>query len=362
MSSPINLFAVNPTFFVTSEVDKDAPFNVKWLAEHFNFDDSDVKKSNFDSINVMFEVHFKSDKESVAQKFYESLLEKGCHPQYFKFNNSVCLNKHQKEKILSAGSSTFTPNSSQTSTIQEEINPLNHIIIQDLAQPIQRLDMSLDETRLQHQPEAPFNLSWLEENYKLDVNHVKSAKFSSLIGCGFEVEFKPDAILARNAFIAALTKAGCEPEYNQFSNTVELSERQKEKLLSGSEIGKTFIPPIESVEAIDPILRKGILLTQFFLGVIPFVQAMKQFYAQDQNDSWVQACGVNYRQDNAKMERFIKEIEPHLPFLRKILFNNDYKLKLEYYFITEKELISQLECFVKTKTTDLYQSLLNAFS
>ncbi len=62
---------------------------------------------------------------------------------------------------------------------------------------------------------------------------MKTAGFCSITGIGFEVEFKPDAHLARNAFIAALTEAGCKPRYNRFDNTVELKEGLREKLISG---------------------------------------------------------------------------------------------------------------------------------
>ena len=109
-----------------------APFDLKWLAEHFDFDCADVKKAEFDSlIGVMFEVHFKPGKESITQQFYSNLTSKGCHPQYFKFNNSVCLNKHQKEKILSSGLSTSTQSSDQPLISQERITLLGAIAIRD---------------------------------------------------------------------------------------------------------------------------------------------------------------------------------------------------------------------------------------
>ncbi len=170
MFSPVNSFEVNKILSTNSEIDKDAPFDVKWLAKHFNFDLSDVEKAKFDDlIGVMFQVHFKPGKESVAQQFYDSLVGKGCHPQHFKFNNSVHLDKHQKEKILSAGLSPFTPSAHQALITQQEVtNPFNLLAIRDLIQPTQRVDIISNATSLEKKSEAPFDLSWLKENYKLD--------------------------------------------------------------------------------------------------------------------------------------------------------------------------------------------------
>ncbi len=107
-------------------------------------------------------------------------------------------------------------------------------------------------------------------------------------------------------------------------------------------------------------MRKGILLVRFFLDVLPSVRAVNKYYAQDQDDPWVQADG-SYLQDNAKIDRFLEKIEPHLSFIKEILSDPSYKKKLEYYFITEENLISTLECFVKNENNrGLHQSLLDA--
>lgn len=336
-----------------------APFDLTWLSEKFGFDCSDVKKAEFDSMGLMFKIYFKSGKESVAQQFCDNLTSKGCHPQYFKFNNSVCLNKYQREKILSAGSSELATSSSQPLISRERSNPLDSIAIRNQILSTPKFDVTFSTTSSEKKPRIPFDLSWLHENYKLDPIHIKKASFSSIPGCGFEIEFKPEAHLARSAFIAVLNEIGCKYMYSSFGNSVEIKETQQEQLIGGTAAGQNFIPPIENEAAIDGALKKGILLAKFFLGVLPSVQSMKRFYEQDQDSPWVQACGANYREDNAKIEHFLREITPHIPLIKEILSDPEYKNKLEYYFITEKDLISKLERFVKTQNGSFHQALLD---
>ncbi|MBX9744976.1 MAG: hypothetical protein K2X08_07190 [Chlamydiales bacterium] len=340
-----------------SERDQEgAPFDLKWLAAHFNFDDSDVEKAEFDSIGVMFEVQFKKGKELIAEQFYNKLVGNDCYPKRYEFNNSVCLNKHLKKEILSAGNSD-QPLISQGKS--EKSNIINTLAIRDqISLPTSSFEAIFDATFSKKKLEAPFELSWLQENYKLDLKQVKKAGFSFL-GLGFEVEFKRQESLALNAFMAVLVEVGCNPKYNRFSNSVELKEMQKEKLLIGAVLGRNFIPPIENEAATDITLRKGISLARSFCDVLPSAQQMNQFYAQDQDSSWVQICGARYQMDNAHIDHFLKQISPHLSFLKEILSNPDYKKKLEYFFITEKNLISKLEKFVNHENTwSLHQALL----
>ena len=84
-------FGINHTVFTNSTINEDAPFDLKWLAEHFKFDCSDVKKAEFASFDLMFEIHFKTGKESIAKAFFHNLTEKGCAPQHFEFINSACI-------------------------------------------------------------------------------------------------------------------------------------------------------------------------------------------------------------------------------------------------------------------------------
>ncbi len=247
MFSPVNLFGVNSTSSVISETDKDAPFNVKWLAEHFNFDDSDVKKSEFDCIGVMFEVHFKSDKESVAQKFYESLVEKGCHPQYFKFNNCVWLNKHQKEKIISAARSTSDSVSNHLQMSHEMINPVdfiavrNQILSMPKMEPISNakfnsniiipssvIEKSTLDLTLEKIIPKPFNLDWLSEYLGLNKQYVTKSKFDFDF-LDYSITF--DTLENAQNFYQVLKQAGASLQIWEFSNTLEMAYSNQFEIL-----------------------------------------------------------------------------------------------------------------------------------
>lgn len=76
--------------------------SVEWLAEHFHFNPSDVEKAKFDHLGITFEVHFKKGKEKEANAFFQLLTKRETYPQYFSFNNSVCLNRHNEKKIRAA--------------------------------------------------------------------------------------------------------------------------------------------------------------------------------------------------------------------------------------------------------------------
>lgn len=239
MFSSVNLFGVNPTYPVISETDNDAPFNVKWLAEHFNFDDTDVKKAEFDFIGVMFEVHFKTGKESVAQNFYESLVEKGCHPQYFKFNNSVCLNKHQKEKILSAATSTSDGVSNRLQMSHETTSPLDVMAIRNqilsmpkieltstakinsnITIPSSVIEKSTLELALEKIIPKPFNLDWLSEYLGLNKQHVTKSKFDFDF-LRYSITF--DTLEHAQNFYQVLKQAGASLQIWEFSNTLEMA-------------------------------------------------------------------------------------------------------------------------------------------
>ncbi len=364
----VSVTSINETFpLAPSKSDQNkTPFDVKWLAETFNFDCEDVKKAEFENLGLMFEIYFKSGKESIAEKFCETLTEKGCHPHYYEFNNSVHLNKYQKEKILSAGLLTSNLRSDRSSIFQGKVEK-NSLLNGDQILITQKFEAKLNIHLPEKTSKVPFDLSWLQENYKLDLDHVKKAEFSSIFGCGYEIKFKPESNLARNAFIAILIEAGCKPEYNQFSNAVELKASEEEKLIAGAEVGKKFIPPIENEAAINGILKKGILLAKFFLSVLPSAQVMKSSHnkwveqsARESYNCWFEQDTGDSQRDNAAVEHFLTEIEPHLTFIKQFLSDPEYKKKLEYYYITEEKLIARLEKFVNNQNKSLRQALLDS--
>lgn len=341
------------------------PFNLSWLAENFNFNPLDVESAKFVDFELGYEVTFKPEKKDITKLFSDILISRGCHPRYSEEDNTVWLNTYQKEKIMSAAKKAHILPSSPKPKELSQFNHLDLVASQDLLRPAPRVDLSFNAAIPQKKTEPPFDLLWLKENYQLDVKQVKTAQFSSVYGCGFNIVFEPNSHLVRNAFIAALTEAGCKPEYNKFDNTVELTQRQKENIISGSTRGKAFIPPIENEEAIDSTLRKAILLVKFFLDVLPAARSIKQYESQDYKPGF-ELRDVYYkeevgcRENYAKKQRFLKEIEPDLSFINGILSDPDYKKKLEYYFITEENLISLFERFVKNKSGSLSLSLDNA--
>ena len=94
------------------------PFNLKWLAEKFNFKESDVISTQW--FALMFEITFKTEATLVAQAFSKKLGAINCPSNWYPFNNSVLINPNHKERLLQ---SQLKP---ETNIVQEEIDSLLH--------------------------------------------------------------------------------------------------------------------------------------------------------------------------------------------------------------------------------------------
>lgn len=217
--------------------------------------------------------------------------------------------------------------------------------------------------------DAPFDIRWLTKYFNLDCLDVVKAEFD-FTGVIFRVYFKDGKELAAKQFYRSLLGKGCHPQ--KINNSVCLNKLHKEGILSAglssfaSDSNQALatreeVNPLNSIipEVIDPILHNGIVLVNFFLSVLPSAKAMNRFCAQNQGGSWVHAWDINYYRVYADINFFLKEIGPHLFFIKEILSHHAYKQKLECYFIKEENLISKLESFVKNQNGSLYQSLLD---
>ena len=362
MFSPISQSSVS---CVGSALDKSCaqdaqndPFNVQWLAKHFNFNPEDVEKAYFDkNVQIMFEVHFKKGKEAIAKNFFDVLDQRKCHPQCYEFNNSVHLNRCKRQAILSAGLNELqaaqTPEEPHPSQTQE-FPPFNAQWLEP-ATPTQQDHLSPKESL------SPFDPVWLRDNYHLNLDSIKSFKKIPL--AGIEIHFKQDHSLSINFFLAILINSGCQPTYYKLDHSIGIGEMQKDQLLAGTALAKNFVPPIRDESDIDSALKNAILIINPFIEILPIARVEHKDVMKEQSPT---RSYVGIKRDShnyAKILEFIDQIRHHVHFLRETLSHPEYKKKLEYYFILDGiGIIPKLEHFLSNKDPErLYSALLDVF-
>lgn len=227
------------------------PFTIQWLSENFDLNPNDVKKSGFDTLNIMYQIYF--DELNSAKKFYNRINEAGCYPQIFEFANLVQLNPYSKEELILATKDHKQKDSpsSFTTKIPNELNSVDAIKFKQLSifnSPIEKHLLpavkedlkSILELTLEKIIPIPFNLNWLSEYLGLNKKHVNKSNFDFDF-MRYSITF--DTLENAKHFYQILNKSGASLQIWEHSNTIEIPYSNQFKILRSVEQSDTGLNP-----------------------------------------------------------------------------------------------------------------------
>ena len=211
MSLPINHTVVHPSPTLNYNSDENAPFNLKWLAKHFNLNEEDVLKAKFDrSVREIFKIKFKPGKEAEAKEFYSDLKRRECSVRFHEYDNSINFFRKEKAMILAVCRTIF--NTSLDDKNFAASNPEKNSLQSELEKTIP----------------IPFKLDWLADNLGLDKQAVVKSKFNFFL-MEFNITF--DTRDNRNIFYQALKNIKAHAYKSKCYNKISISYEARSKIL-----------------------------------------------------------------------------------------------------------------------------------
>lgn len=213
-----------------------APFNLDFLSKYYDLNKEQVKKVGEDTAIGKYVIYFHQRDDS--ELFYNHLIQLGLHPKFYFGDNSVTLTCIESFSYLQKAAIKVDAQN-QTSVKTLPLSPYKPST-QLFDQLSSSSKSSIQQNLAKNDP--PFNLTWLSQNFGLDITKVKKDALDFL---GMYTIYFHDLDSAKQ-FFNKMNTTGCNPRLWDFNNSVELNRYTKDAILRT--VGSIDSIPSASIE------------------------------------------------------------------------------------------------------------------